>query len=62
MGHGEAFRIEDFRRMLVNSCFWCLRMESQIDPSAKVEIIGTYNPGEVGGKGLKKGIKPGSSL
>jgi type 1 glutamine amidotransferase len=58
MGHGDAFKIEDFRRLLTNACYWCLAMESQINPTAKVEIIGGYNPGEVGGKGLKKGIKP----
>jgi hypothetical protein len=33
-------------------------MEEQIDPAAKVEIVGVYQPGEVGGKGLKKGVKP----
>ena len=58
MGHGEAFKIEDFRRLVANACYWCLGMESQINPKAKVEIVGTYNPGEVGGKGLKKGLKP----
>lgn len=59
MGHGEAFKIEDFRRLVVNACYWCLEMESQINPKSKVEIVGTYNPGEVGGKGLRKGVKPG---
>jgi type 1 glutamine amidotransferase len=58
MGHGDAFRVDDFRRLLVNACYWCLKMDSQIDPTTSVEIIGSYNPGEVGAKGLKKGIKP----
>jgi hypothetical protein len=58
MGHGDVFKIEEFRRLLTNACYWCLKMEEQIDPSAKVEIVGVYEPGEVGGKGLKKGVKP----
>ena len=58
MGHGDAFKVEDFRRLLANAVYWCLQMESQIDPRANVAMIGTYEPGEVGGKGLKKGVKP----
>lgn len=58
MGHGDAFQIEDFRRLLANACYWCLGMESRIEPSSKVDIVGTYDPGPVGAKGLKKGIKP----
>lgn len=58
MGHGEAFKIEDFRRMLANACFWCLGMEVQIDPKADMTIPGTYAPGAVGAKGLKTGVRP----
>lgn len=58
MGHGEAFKIEDFRRMLANACFWCLGMEVQIDPKADMTIPGTYGPGAVGAKGLKTGVRP----
>ncbi len=58
MGHGDAFKIEDFRRLLANACYWCLGLESRIDPRADVKIIGEYNPGPVGGKGLKAGVKP----
>lgn len=58
MGHGDAFKIEDFRRMLVNACYWCLGLESKIDPKASVAIIGVFEPGPVGAKGLKTGVKP----
>ncbi len=58
MGHGEVFKIEDFRRMLMNACYWCLGMEAQIDPKAEVAIPGNYAPGPIGAKGLKPGIKP----
>jgi hypothetical protein len=58
MGHGDAFKIEDFRRLVANACYWCLGMESRIDAAAKVDMVGAYEPGPVGGKGLKKGVKP----
>ncbi len=58
MGHGDAFKIEDFRRLLVNACYWCLAMESKIDASSKVDMVGAYHPGPVGAPGLRKGVKP----
>jgi hypothetical protein len=58
MGHGEAFKIEDFRRMLANSCLWCLGMDAQIVAKTDMSIPGNYAPGAVGAKGLKPGIRP----
>ena len=58
MGHGDAFKVDDFRRMLANACYWCLGIETRINPQADVKIVGDYNPGPVGGKGLKTGVKP----
>jgi len=58
MGHGDAFKMEDYRRMLANACFWCLGRESAIDAKASLEIPSTYAPGPVGAKGLKPGVKP----
>jgi hypothetical protein len=26
MGHGDAFKIEVYRRMLSNACFWCMAL------------------------------------
>lgn len=60
MGHGEAFKVDDFRRMLVNACYWLLGMEDKIDTKSDVSIPGTYAPGPIGGKGLKPGVKPES--
>ena len=59
MGHGRAFNIEDFRRMLANACYWCLGMEDKIDAKSDMTISGTYTPGEIGAKGLKAGVRPG---
>lgn len=58
MGHGDAFRVDDFRRMLVNACYWCLEMEDRIDPQSNVSLIGSYEPGPAGAGGLKTGIQP----
>src|SRR6187401_1892981 len=55
MGHGEVFKIEDFRRMLANACFWCLGMDDKINAKADMAIPGTYAPGAIGAKGLKPG-------
>jgi Domain of Unknown Function (DUF1080)/Trehalose utilisation len=58
MGHADAFKIEDFRRMLVNACYWCMQLEDRIDAQADVAVSGTYDPGPAGAAGLKTGIKP----
>lgn len=58
MGHGDAFKVEDFRRMLANACYWCLGLEDRIDARSDVTIVGRYDPGPVGGNGLKLGLKP----
>lgn len=58
MGHGDAFKIEDFRRMLVNACYWCMELEDQISAYSDVSLIGVYDPGPAGVIGLKTGMKP----
>jgi type 1 glutamine amidotransferase len=58
MGHGDAFKVADFRRLLVNAVYWGLGMEDRIDAAGKVDLVGPYDPGPVGAKGLKKGVKP----
>ncbi|XZE56298.1 family 16 glycoside hydrolase [Planctomycetaceae bacterium SH139] len=58
MGHGDAFKIEDFRRMLTNACYWCLQLEDRIDARSDVAIVGNYEPGPAGVAGLKTGVKP----
>ncbi|MDP1562420.1 MAG: DUF1080 domain-containing protein [Pirellulaceae bacterium] len=58
MGHGDAFLVEDFRRMLANACYWCLELEDRIDAKSDVSIVGNYQPGPAGADGLKTGVKP----
>jgi type 1 glutamine amidotransferase len=58
MGHGDVFKVEAFRRIIVNACYWALGMEGRIDEKSNVELSGPYDPGPAGGKGLRKGVKP----
>ena len=58
MGHGDAFKVEEFRRLIANACYWALGMERRIDEKRKVDLVGPYDPGPAGDKGLKKGVKP----
>jgi hypothetical protein len=58
MGHGDVFKIDAFRRIIVNACYWALGMEGRINEKSNVELVGPYDPGPAGGKGLRKGVKP----
>ncbi len=58
MGHADAFRVEDFRHMLTNACYWCMGLEDQFDPRSDVAMTGDFMPGPAGSKGLKLGVKP----
>jgi type 1 glutamine amidotransferase len=58
MGHGDVFKVEEFRRLIANACYWALRMEGRINEKSKVDVVGSYDPGPAGGKGLRKGVKP----
>jgi len=58
MGHGDAFKIEEFRRLVANASYWCLGMEDQIAEKSRMDIVGAYAPGPIGGKGLRVGVKP----
>jgi hypothetical protein len=58
MGHGDDFKNEGVRRMLVNACYWCLGMEDKIPAKADVDLVGEYNPNHIGTGRHKKGLKP----
>ncbi len=58
MGHGDDFKSEGFRRLLVNACYWGLQMEDQIPERANVDIVGQYDPVPIGFGANKKGLKP----
>jgi hypothetical protein len=58
-GAAVDLKNEGLRRMLVNSCYWCVGMEDKIpEKGTDVDIVGPYDPTFFGfGKG-KKGVKP----
>jgi len=59
MGHGGDLKSEGFRRLLVNACYWCMGMEGRIAARSKVDLVGEYEPSNIGMGGHKKGLKPG---
>jgi type 1 glutamine amidotransferase len=58
MGHAGDFKDADFRRLMVNACYWGLGMADKISAQSKVDIVGEYNPVPIGFGKYKKGLKP----
>ena len=58
MGHGGDLKSEGFRRLMVNACYWALGTEDQIPARANADIVGEYDPNEIGFAGHKRGLKP----
>jgi type 1 glutamine amidotransferase len=58
MGSAQDLLNESFRRLLVNACYWAMRMEKRISERSSVELVGTYEPLPFKFGGAAKGIKP----
>jgi hypothetical protein len=58
MGHAGDLKDENFRRLLVNACYWGLGMEEKMPAKSEVTIIGSYDPAPIGFGGNKKHVKP----
>ncbi|NLX14742.1 MAG: ThuA domain-containing protein [Phycisphaerales bacterium] len=58
MGHSDDLQNEGFRRLLVNACYWALKLEEQIRPDLKVDLVGEYKPNAIGFGTHKTGLKP----
>jgi len=58
MGHAGDLKDENFRRLLVNACYWGMGLEDRIPAKGDVTIIGEYNPNNIGFGGFKKGLTP----
>jgi hypothetical protein len=58
MGHAGDLKDENFRRLLVNACYWGLGMEDKIPAKADVTLVGQYDPLPIGFAEHKKGVKP----
>jgi hypothetical protein len=57
-GASEDLRNEGFRRMLVNAVLWAVGLESAIQPSSDVSLVGPYHPSTYSFGGFVKGLKP----
>ncbi len=58
MGHCGDLKCENFRRLLVNACYWCMGLEEKIPPKANVNLVGKYEPNPIHNGGFKKKLKP----
>lgn len=58
MGASQDLLSEGVRRLLVNACYWTLKMEDQITPKSTVDIVGKYEPTKFGFNGYTKGLRP----
>ena len=58
MGHSGDLKGENFRRLLVNACYWCLGLEDRIPAKANVDFVGKYEPNSIHVGGAKKNVRP----
>jgi hypothetical protein len=58
MGASQDLESEGLRRLLVNACYWAVRMEDQIPAKSDVEIVGEYRPTPFGFGKFKRGVHP----
>ena len=49
---------DDFRRMLVNACFWAAGLEKDIKPGMCISFVGPYHPSAFSFGGYRKHVKP----
>jgi len=57
-GASEDLLNDDFRRMMVNACFWAAGQESDITPNLNIDFVGDYNPVMFCFSGHRRGVKP----
>jgi len=58
MGASVDLQNEGLRRMLVNGCYWGMKMEDKIPAKSNVEYVGEYKPTFFGFGKHQKGVKP----
>jgi type 1 glutamine amidotransferase len=58
MGASQDLEFEGTRRMIVNACYWTVRLEDKIPEKSNVDIVGTFKPTPFRFKGEKE-WKPG---
>ena len=51
-------KCEDLRRLLVNACYWAVKLERKIPGKANVDFVSPYEPRFYGNNNFVKGVKP----
>jgi len=57
-GASEDLLSDDFRRMLINACFWGVGLENKIKVTNNIDFVGEYSPTTFNFKGYKSNVKP----
>ncbi len=57
-GASEDILNDDFRRMLINACFWAAGLEKEITPNKCISFVGPYHPVTFSFGGYRKQVKP----
>ncbi|MCA8987968.1 MAG: ThuA domain-containing protein [Planctomycetaceae bacterium] len=57
-GASEDLRNDDFRRILVNGCFWACGQEEAIRPDLEISFVGPYHPTTFSFNGHRLQVKP----
>ncbi|WP_057939254.1 ThuA domain-containing protein [Algoriphagus resistens] len=57
LGSSLDFKVEDMRRLILNSAFWLLEMPEVITPELSVDIVGDYEPTMFGFDSFRKGMR-----
>jgi hypothetical protein len=58
MGSAQDLLNESFRRLMVNACYWAMRMDGKISERSSVELVGAYEPLPFKFDGAAHGVKP----
>ncbi|HND51379.1 MAG TPA: ThuA domain-containing protein [Pirellulaceae bacterium] len=62
MGSSTDCENEGVRRLIVNSCYWALKIEEKIAAKSNVELVGSFKPLPFKFNGFQKGRKPADLL
>ncbi len=57
-GASEDILNDDYRRLLLNGCFWAVGLEHSIQADADISFVGPFQPTTYRFGGYRKGIKP----
>lgn len=59
MGHSYDFKSEGLRRLVVNAVYWLVGMEDKIPERANVDLVGEYDPSDIGFGSHRTGVTAG---